>query len=367
MNRLFCSVIVMVALSVSPVQAADWVLGQPVDFLAVCGSNASKEYGGYAVPLGGFNSLDSYNCFGLVRGEVKVGNPAYGQFGAQWAGPVEVSTLTLQMWDDPGRKIPAIIYLYTSADPKVAPIEIPYPLDRGLREIDLTQYNGGKPILCANSYLLAVVQTMHPNTGGDGNFGIVSYGFEATVAGPADPNLNHKDLGTTPSGTGMYTGTGNLNMVNDGVLHAGVSYWVRDGAEDTLTMTYSTAQESVGSIGLGVTGDAHDRDCPMWVNVTATFSNGKTATQRIDLRGEMLAYGRYDLPEGPFYDVVKLTLTMPKGVDDPDNDYFVKDNWWLYGDINYGFTQFQAFAAVPEPMTLTLLAAGGLALLRRRR
>jgi hypothetical protein len=368
MNRFICWVTVTAAVLTMPAasaRAAGWVVGQQVDFLATCGSNASGQYGGYAVPIGGFNSLDSYDCFGLLRGEVKVGNPAYGLLGAQWPGPVEVSTLSLEMWDDANRKIPSTIYLYTSTDPRVAPIEIPYPLDRGLREIDLTVYNGGQPILAANSYLLVAVQTMHPNTGGDGNFGVKSYGFEAKAAGPANTDLN---LDATVSGTGMYMGTGSIAFVNDGVLHTRVSYWVRDDAEDTLTMTYRSAQESIGSIGLGVTGDAHDRDAPMWVYVTATFSNGKTSTQRIDLRGEMLSYGRYELPDGPFYDVMSLTLTMPLGADDPDNEYFVKDNWWLFGDKNYGFTQFQAFAGppIPEPLTLTLLAAGGLAVLRRR-
>ena len=49
----------------------------------------------------------------------------------------------------------------------------------------------------------------------------------------------------------------------------------------------------------------------------------------------------------------------------------VKDaeNWWINsGSHSFGLTEFQAFASpIPEPMTMSLLALGGLALLRRRR
>jgi len=73
-----------------------------------------------------------------------------------------------------------------------------------------------------------------------------------------------------------------------------------------------------------------------------------------------------------FKNTASLKLTFPEWIDLDESGWQAKngDNWWINtsGTSGYfGLSEFQAFAAIPEPATMTLLALGGLAMLRRRR
>ncbi|MCL2700511.1 MAG: PEP-CTERM sorting domain-containing protein [Phycisphaerae bacterium] len=373
MKRAAGLVIVAAVLAIPMASAqADWVVGADASFYADLARANAFNFGGYAVPIGAFNAPGNAGTLGHVYGSVRPGNPLFGYFGAQWDGPVEVYTLSLTQLVDAGRQRPDVIYLYTDTNPEnyieinLAALWGDGTTIQGKEQvIDLTAFNGGKPILANNSYLLMAVQTMHPG-GNDSNFGVLSYGFEAKVAGDLDVNLNR-----LPGSTATGTGSGGYAGLIDGRIHAigdgnGI-FWNRGNTDpNTVTVSYLEPQ-TIGSIGLGMAAGNADRDCPQWVDITATFANNSTATQRIHLTKEMVSYGRYTLPDGPFVDAVKLTLTMPPGAGDEEA---MAANWWLNGraaDLNFGLTQFQAFAPIPEPATMTLLALGGLAMLRRRK
>jgi len=70
------------------------------------------------------------------------------------------------------------------------------------------------------------------------------------------------------------------------------------------------------------------------------------------------------------------TLQIPQGNRIKMSPFFVRglvtENWYVWGQTsprNWALGEFEAFAPlpVPEPATMTLLALGGLAMLRRRR
>ncbi|MCL2700510.1 MAG: PEP-CTERM sorting domain-containing protein [Phycisphaerae bacterium] len=363
MNRLIGLSVLAVAMSLPAVSArAAWVVGAEVNFYADLARANAMDFGGYAVPIGAFNALGHAGTMGHVYGAVQPSNPYHGFFGAQWDGPVEVYTLSLTQLVDAGRQRPDVIYLYTDTNPANY-IEIDLPatwwdettIQGKDMVIDLTAFNGGKPILANNSYLLMAVQTMHPG-GNDSNFGVLSYGFEAIAAGPADVNFNRDAIDV--EFVGAYWN--NPWRTNDGrVATYGsdtLTYWDREAPVNSLIVTYGEPQ-TIGSIGLALVGDANNRDCPKWVMIVP--DGDLSRAQQIWIQEGMSAYGRYELPGGPMVGVTELTLLMPPGDD--------ADAWVIRGDKYYGITEFQAFAPVPEPATMTLLALGGLAMLRRRK
>ena len=363
------------AMALAGSASAEWKIGADVNFY-------SYDFGGHSVPIGSFNTTTpssnaSYGgSFGFVSGPATTAwRPNFGFFGAQWDGPVEVSTITLNQFDDTAqfRPLPKTVYAYTSTT--AAPIVIELPNNRTITQFDLTQFNGGKPILAENSYLMLAVQNYWST--GNTNIGILSYGFGAQAVGPADVNVN---LGAaaalSPSRLNTYSATWmNDGMIatvpdstqwaewNNGAAFNSNAFWQRDEAA-IVTMTYDDAVD-IASIGLGLAAAGSNRDCPKWVTIEAKLENGKTISQPVPLNPNLTQYGRYDL-DIPLFDVVQLKLIMP-----PDDAVGIANggesaNWKVNDTRNYGITEFQAFAPVPEPATMVLLVLGGLAMPRRR-
>jgi len=381
MRRVLTVAAVAAVLLVGSVSAAEWAVGADVSFYTDV-----TNFGGFATPLGSFNATPvngatSYpGVFGFVRKPMAWN--ADGGFGAQWAGPVEVSTLTLNLSDALNRAIPKTIWVYTSTT--ADPVVIELPNDRTMTKLDLTQFNGGKSILADNSYLVLAIQDYWPGLTA-GNLPVISYGFDAKAVGPADVNVN---LGATMKGGNVLNNdviTYNPNMLNDGLIVAvpmnttwdaynngeplkeGV-YWSRtNGLEQSATAVYENPVD-IGSIGLGIlTSGSAGRNCPKWVTLEALLEDGRVISQRVDLNKDLAQYGRYEL-DTPLFDVKELKLILPPD-DVPAGVLSTEtDNWKLNGgNANYGLTEFQAFApAVPEPATMSLLALGGLVLLRRK-
>jgi len=126
----------------------------------------------------------------------------------------------------------------------------------------------------------------------------------------------------------------------------------------------------IGSIALAMAADHVDRVAPRWVRIEA--NGGQYAIITLDPNN--LLYNVYDLKDAntglAFVNVEYLEISFPVSADanNPDwtNDYFRHDN--MAGTRLFGIAEFQAFAGtVPEPATMTLLALGGLAMLRRNR
>jgi len=361
MNRFMVSMVATVALAmvVAPVQA-EWTVGADVNFFADYNTMLSGNFGGNVVPIGSFNAVNHQGTLGHVYGPVDPWDAYHGFFGAQWAGPVEVYSLSMNQLVDSGRSCPDTVYLYTNTDPtKYVEIRLPNQQGAWDQPIDLRPFNGGQPIYAENSYLLLAVQTMHPG-GNDANFGVMSYGFDAKAVGPADVNVNLDAVEVKLTGA-LWNSP---ERTNDNKIATWGSdtmmFWTRDASgvvTNELIVTYD-GPRTIGSIGLAFEGDADSgrRDCPLWVEIVP--DGDLSRKQRIELEPGMLAYGRYELPDGPLVGVTELTLLMPRGDD--------LSAWIVRNDRNFGITEFQAFAAVPEPATMTLLTIGGLALRRRK-
>ena len=346
-KRVLSGLVVMGVLVSVIVPAGAAQVGDPMDPLSLTGSRTYSNYTG---------QNEFYTCLW------RAGAPAMGQLGAEWAGPVELWSLTVTQLPA-GRDQLKTLWLYTSPTTYyVIPFDATEAGQQGEQVIDLAALNGGKPVLAERSYVTLVVKDSYP--GGDGNMGVVSYGFDARWIGPADVNVNHSETGTVMSQTGGYDINSAVpiyavpSRTNDGLIAAGGgsqgTFWrMSEDEPASLTATYLTPQ-TVGSIGLAFAGDEKTRNCPKWV----TVSDGLGNSEIVYIDETLTQYGRYEL-SGPFVDILSLTVTMP-----PTDG----DNWWINdGGTTFGITEFQAFAAIPEPVTMSLLALGGLAMLRRRR
>ena len=303
------------------------------------------------------------------------GSPAWSQFGAEWDGPVDVWSATITMSPETGRNRIKELWVYTS--PTADPIKVPVFADKLTEDgldvtymVDFAALNGGSPIRADQSYLMFVIKDTHGS--GAYHIGIQNFSFVAAPTGPPDVNVN-LNAKMQQAGGLIYHGTSYAKpeVTNNGRIGTWDSpeatYWsTGEGEAASLTALYGDPikpDKAIGSIGLGFSGDRDERACPQWVIVTAEFSDGTFSEGiRVDIPSDTSQYGRYTFD--PIYklncDIVSLTITMPPAV---------AGNWYGYADGagHFGITEFQAFAVpVPEPATMSLLALGGLALLRRR-
>ena len=196
-----------------------------------------------------------------------------------------------------------------------------------------------------------------------------------------DGTASYGDTGTVLNNVLYTKGTG----AGDG-LHWDIRYnnetanhhW--SGGERSVTVFYDGGPEAIGSVGLSFGGN-NGGIIPKWFYVTG--SGGQML--KVDVNPMMAQYNRYYEGENaageivsfesvfPATDWLKITFppTLEKNPDltGPTVDATAASNrYWVLGN-SYGFTltEFQAFAPIPEPATMSLLALGGVALLRRRK
>jgi len=299
-------------------------------------------------------------------------NRVYGEIGVVWDEPVYLTSMSMTIFNDPGdpRAIPETIRLYTAPDTFY---DVPFTPKMAGTTYGEYVLNFGQSIPAVNSYVVVAFRKEDTLPGYHYNhIGLVVTGatsdaitFEAeSMKKEKDVNLNSQLLGTTMSlsaGTPS-TGTGVLGSVertNNGDLVGNYStngiLWndSHNGQTVELIATYENVQ-TLGSIGLAFAGDDANRYCPALVTVIGTDENNKVIAtmEDIPISIESALYGRYALSDD-FVDVKHLIL-----------QFMVKDvpnGKWV------GVHEFQAFGRpVPEPATMSLLALGGLALLRRR-
>jgi hypothetical protein len=211
-------------------------------------------------------------------------------------------------------------------------------------------------------------------------------------------------------GKASYSGT---NMAGDavtGVFGDGTVLGYRFFNSDGLVLS-SYADDGTGIVAPVVSPDAADLDgSESWANVWTTTDPGVDFAIAADYTADTLARGRNitgtidisDLSSGTAYvicggikETVTLTMTMSGAgqtdiqaeysIDLPTDIILGKNYFWVapfdfsdavgYETITYHYTisdlarrgRFAGVIAVPEPMTLSLLALGGLGLIRRRR
>jgi hypothetical protein len=298
--------------------------------------------------LGAFNNpgcCGSSPDLGFVLGTVVPGNPINGNFGVEFVGPSLVESFTFAQVADPGRHRPQNITVHTSPTQSfnfmladtTAPQTLTFP----------------SPVEA--SYLLVLVNSQYTTGSGDSNFGLTSLTADGTYLGTPDNNVNR---GITPVSAGGLGGFDNPVIATNGdvVSNANTNkatYFARNAGQDSLTVSYASPQ-SVAQIGLGLETYGV-RDIPKFVNILD--SNG--GSQTITLAPDQLQYGRYTLAS-PIANTTSLTLQFPDGGD--------PNNFFINGDANYGVTEFEAFAVIPEPASFGIVCGlGVLALTARRR
>jgi len=195
-----------------------------------------------------------------------------------------------------------------------------------------------------------------------------------------------------------------------GVFGDGTVLGYRFFNSDGLVLS-SYADDGTGIVAPVVSPDAADLDgSESWANVWTTTDPGVDFANAADITTDTIARGRNitgtidisDLSSGTAYvifggikETVTLTATMSGAgqtdlqdeysIDLPTDSILGKNYFWVapfdfsdavgYETITYHYTisdlarrgRFAGVIAVPEPMTLSLLALGGLGLIRRRR
>jgi len=202
-------------------------------------------------------------------------------------------------------------------------------------------------------------------------------GTPVADAGPVnvDVNLGKTYTSSHQSGSGVYSYSPTA-VTNGSLMPAEGTLWERSslGTDDRVSLTVNYGVDEDGEkirydmdrVGIALASTDPNRIAPRWVWI----SSDKDAPVQIFLDDALAFYNQYDLPAGGFLGINTLTITFPK----PYEVYEVDEQWvsaWYNSYQNYfGLTEFQAFGSltpIPEPATMSLLALGGLAMLRRRR
>jgi len=283
--------------------------------------------------------------------------PGKGNFGVEFSGPATLNSITFTEAVDASRMLPSNFRIYTDRNTYT---DVPVPVNTQGTPLTVTF---ASPISAANSYAEVVVTSMYSTPGSDSNWPLTSFSFDGTVSGTDLPNLNAGN----PSGFITNYGAGSsvsIANLTDGTISNGSSstpslYWTRDATNpDEVSISYNDGPKTIGSIGLGFFADNPNRDMPK----TVTVSDSHAISEVITLDGIPAQYMRYTLHH-PFVDTDLLTLTFPTATGTGSDS----SNFYLNGDANYGLTEFQAFAPVPEPTSIALLGGCGLLLAARRR
>ena len=390
----------------------------PLDVVSLTGGYTSFPHGGSnpglifgAVPLKADGTLDYVK---LGKPEGTWGSVAGYRLGAAFAGPTLVDSLTITQTDAEGRwKIETLAMFADGA--YVGTITLPY---------DQYEQQTVRFAPVQATWITLVVVSQYAGTGNDRNGGPTHYFFGGTPTGePGSVNLNYRDplvdMGKSVNVVNALNSNGVLNggyassrahVISNNLVSnttATAVYWPRGGlgcdTEQSLTVSYDTTQEAIGSVGIALAGDM-GRDAPQWVIISGGTDDGEghlteTYSETIFLDPVQLQYNRYDLPtvcknvdwlriafpKSEFVEV--LPYEYPEGATEEEMAAIraeinainaaaraaanavdlASGNWYINGDVNFGLVNFQAFAPVPEPATMALLVLGGLAMLRRRK
>jgi hypothetical protein len=328
-----------------------------------------------------------------------VANNSYG-LGVSFAGQTVVESLTIiQFRDNWQRRMIDQFDVYANGE-LVGMVRLQndptLPHGTGKKEfneqtVPILGLDGVTPITLTATWITLVLNTQH--SASDARSAIEDFWFNGTPCDTSnyETNLNlHKEFTPTNNYTGGgHGGHGPGSVVLDGNLHSAAvngrsMFWVSDDgqSEQSFTVHYGSAQPVVGSVGISFLSGHGDRNIPKWVIISDSHDN----YIKIDVDPMMFQYNRYDQGwlvdadgtllgdemvcfDDYFTDTTSLKLTFPRWND-------LANNWWTNSSNAYGLTEFQAFAErvpdamwapIPEPATMTLLALGGLAMLRRKR
>jgi len=341
-----------------------------------------------------------YGTWGLMTPFTTINKSSSGQ-GLAFAGPTQVESVTIsQFTDEYNRRLIKTFEVYANGTP-VGTVTLDPTRDE--QTLPILDYDGN-PIVVTATWLTLMLREQYPSMPGatDSLSSVGSLHVNGTPCAPGsvETNLNS---GLQGAATTYITNYGKLPCVTDGDLRChgnetalfytttetGFTWQnkVTDGDGNpvySFTVSYMNDPDNlptIGSVGLSFLANFACRSVPKWVILSDSSGN----ELKVFVDEEVPQYNRYDQGyrfdengeivgeavwfDSLFVDTESLTLTFPTwGTNDTDN-------WWV-GDIYFGLAEFQAFAdrvpaydvkAVPEPATLTLLALGGLALLRRRK
>ena len=262
--------------------------------------------------------------------------------------------------------------------------------------------SGGQPVTVTATWLTLVLREQYAVSDPWTVIGGMSFSGTPNV-GPAETNLNAGRSFDFVGNSGVHGYDG--RTVIDGNLFSSLNnaeslfydnYSQHQNTEQSFTVFYDKDDgaggvladpQRVGSVGIAFLDNYGNRSIPKWVIISGSEAGQRLLVEidfdqgqynrydhgwLVDAAGEIIGDGMLAF-ESVFSSTAFLKLTFPEwtGVGD-------SANWWLGGSEWFGLTEFQAFAtsiprasvalvAVPEPATMTLLALGGLAMLRRRR
>jgi len=232
------------------------------------------------------------------------------------------------------------------------------------------------PITITANWLTLVPTGMYGVVNSNTESGVTQFYFNGTpCTGPFEVNRN---LSTANGGSRVSTSStpldlGSVAAALDGQLFSDTtgrgSLWKNNNLNstpDSLTVTYDQPMD-VLSVGIALLVDDNNRRIPKEVYVSGFTRDGDWVTQPISLDHPLTYYNRYDLETALF--TSSLEIAFPAASD--------SSKWWSDAQGWYGLAEFQAFGhvtpgasyafiGVPEPMTMSLLMLGGVALLRRR-
>ena len=209
----------------------------------------------------------------------------------------------------------------------------------------------------------------------------LSFNGAAYVPTGGGPNLPHNFI--TPVSAAVLSNGANCPLLIDGVLHGSdnnPSYFWHSTVtgRQGFAITYASGGVNVQSVGFALFGnEGGNRVAPECVTILGYKPGSTLADYSADvyLNDVQTYYNRYDLKDSDgapivFAGVSRLEILFPESSSSAWLDKPANANWY------YGLTEFQAFSNtvpnafttnVPEPATMSLLALGGLALLRRWR
>jgi len=333
--------------------------------------------GGFHATAGGSPSLTGTSLAYLGGPLDQVGMKG-GRIGAEFAGPTTIASFTIAQNGSGGagdtflRKTVAEFDVWADG---VYIETISVPKQYAQQTVYLSQ-----PIEA--TWVTLVLKSQYDATSSSYNMntGLTNFWFNGTAyvpsANPEDAaqwvNYNSKLQTVTTAGqtagAATLTTNGNLACNNSGQA----VYWnplSSNGTNQSLTVTYADGPKDVGVVGIALMGDYSDtfaRCAPKSVTIIGeTFVDGawkQSYIAEVDIDPILWHYCRYDLTKygnkEVFEGIGRLTIMFPDSS---------ASNWNGSTSNFYGLVEFQAFAPIPEPATMSLLALGGLALLRRRR